>query len=106
MLREMFRYMLQLDFDEQQRSRRAGEPPKFQLLTSEMIIAIDAMQSLNGLAKPFAAWADFRDVFERGVRYDIPDVAPVPATAIPEAKFLFVGDDWDASANRLSLIHI
>lgn len=100
MLRQMFRYMLQLDFDEQLRSRRAGEAPKFQLLTSEMIIAIDALQSLNGLAKPFAAWADFRDVFERGVRYDIPDVVPVPATTIPEAKFLFVGDDWDTSACR------
>ncbi|MCK4120433.1 phosphoadenosine phosphosulfate reductase family protein [Ralstonia nicotianae] len=100
MLREMFRYMLQLDFDELQRSRRAEEAPRFQLLSVEMIIAIDALQSLNGFAKPFAAWADWRDVYERGLRYDVPDVLDLPPTKIPEARFLHVGSEWDDSAGQ------
>ncbi|WP_020201322.1 hypothetical protein [Cupriavidus sp. WS] len=95
MLRELFRYMLQLDFDEQARAATAGEAPRFELLSLEMIVAIDAMQSLNGVARPFACWADRRDVFERGIRYDIPEVTPVPATPVPAPRFLFVGNEWD-----------
>ncbi|MCY0852980.1 hypothetical protein [Cupriavidus sp. D39] len=98
MLRELFRYMLQIDFDEQARAARAGERPRFELLPPEMIVAIDAMQSLNGVAKPFACWADRRDVFERGIRFDIPEVAPVAITPMPAPRFLFVGNSWDELA--------
>jgi len=95
MVRELFRYMLQLDFDEQTRAAANAERPRFELLPLEMIVAIDAMQSLNGIARPFACWADWRDIFERGVRYDIPEVRVAPATPMPAPQFLFVGNDWD-----------
>lgn len=98
MLRELVRYMIQLDFDEQCRAERAGERPKFELLPLDIPIAVDALQSLNGLAKPFAAWADWRDVRERGMRFDVPDVPAAPQTPVPEARFLFVGNDWDETA--------
>lgn len=99
MIRELFRYMLQLDKDEQDRARRAGERRMFEILPLEMIIAIDALQSLNGLARPFQCWADFRDVHYRNVRYDIPDVEPTPMSTIPDAKFLFVGKEWDTASH-------
>ncbi|MGO4660108.1 hypothetical protein AB4Z34_35950 [Ensifer sp. 2YAB10] len=98
MLRELFRYMLQIDFDEQARAARAGERPRFEMLPLEMIVAIDALQSLNGVAKPFACWADRRDVFERGIRFDVPAVEPVAMSAVPAPRFLFVGNSWDEKA--------
>uniref|UniRef100_UPI003F493DEC phosphoadenosine phosphosulfate sulfotransferase n=1 Tax=Cupriavidus taiwanensis TaxID=164546 RepID=UPI003F493DEC len=98
MLRELVRYMLQLDYDEQCRAERAGERPKFELLPLDLLIAVDALQSLNGLARPFAVWADWRDIRLRGLRYDIPEVPQVPQTAVPAARFLHVGKEWDDTA--------
>ncbi len=95
MVREIFRYMLQLDYDEMMRARAAGDYMKFQVLTPEMIVGIDAYWSLNGLARPFSAWADYRDVYMRGIRYDIPEIEPYPQTDLPDAKFLYVGEEWD-----------
>ncbi|KAI3590436.1 3'-phosphoadenosine 5'-phosphosulfate sulfotransferase, PAPS reductase (plasmid) [Cupriavidus sp. U2] len=90
--------MLQLDYDGQRRAASVGERPKFQLLPLDMMIAVDAMQSLNGVAKPFAAWADLRDIQVRGIRYDVPDVPDVQQSAMPIARFLHVGNEWDDSA--------
>lgn len=98
-IRDLTRYMLQLDYDEGVRARRAREPRKFTLLPLEMLIAVDAMQSLNGLAKPFQTWADYRDIHQLKVRYDIPDVPTTPAQPMPKAKYLYVGTDWDDGGN-------
>ncbi|MWL91982.1 phosphoadenosine phosphosulfate reductase family protein [Cupriavidus sp. SW-Y-13] len=98
MLRALTRYMLQLDFDEQRRAAGVGERPKFQLLPLDMMIAVDAMQSLNGVARPFAAWADLRDIQVRGVRYDVPEVPDAPQSAMPIARYLHVGSEWDDTA--------
>ena len=96
MLRSLARYMMQLDYDEQARAREASEVPMFQLLTPEMLVAIDAHWSLYGNARPFAIWADYRDIHENGVRYDIPDVEESKiVTKLPTMRFLYVGEDTD-----------
>jgi len=97
-VREIFRYMLQLDYDEENRARAAGVKPMFRTLTLDMIVAVDAMWSLNGLAPMFAAWHDYDDVNSGRLRYDIPEIKAAKPTPIPPAKFLFVGKDWDDSA--------
>lgn len=97
-IREIQRYMLQLDYDEEVRARLAGEKPKFQLMPEDIIVALDAMQSLYAVARPFAIWADYRDIRTRGVRFDIPDVDVFPSAPEPETRFLYVGNDWDESA--------
>lgn len=94
-IRDLTRYMLQLDYDEEVRARRAGEPPKFRILPLDMMIAIDALQSLNGLAKPFQVWADHRDIRQRKIRYDIPEVPTTPPQPMPPARYLHVGTEWD-----------
>lgn len=94
MLRGLTRYMLQLDYDEMMRARRAGEERRFTILGLEMLIAIDALQSLNGVARPFSVWDDYRAIFLRGQRYDIPEVQPIPSQPMPAARFLYVGEDW------------
>lgn len=95
MVRELFRYMLQLQHDEEVRAGRLGEPVKFTLLTSEMILAVDAYWSLNGLARPYSAWADADDIQSGRVRYDIPEIEPYPVQELPAARFLYVGQEWD-----------
>lgn len=97
-IRNLTRYMMQLDHDEWVRARRAGEPRKFTLLPLEMMIAVDALQSLNGISRRFAIWDDYRSIYDKGIRFDIPDVAPFKETPLPDAKFLYVGKEWDTSA--------
>jgi hypothetical protein len=56
------------------------------------------MQSLNGVARPFSIWADWRDIHTRGVRCDVPEVPTVVQTPMPVPRFLYVGEAWDDSA--------
>ena len=98
MIRMLTRFMLQLDFDEEQRARRAGEKPKFQVLPLDMMVGIDAYQSLQGVARPFACWVDYNAIRSGHVRYDVPEVERVVPRPMPETRFLFVGKDWEESA--------
>lgn len=98
MVRELFRYMVQLDHDERIRAKMSGERVMFQIFSEEMILAVDAYWSLTGLALPFSAWADVRDITQRGIRYDIPDVETTPPQPMPATRFLYVGKEWDDSA--------
>ncbi|ABD72020.1 conserved hypothetical protein (plasmid) [Rhodoferax ferrireducens T118] len=97
MVREIYRYMIQLQHDEAVRARRAGQHPKFTIFSDEMILALDAYWSLNGMARPFTAWADADDIRSDRVRYDIPEVDLVPRHDMPPAMFLHVGTQWDDS---------
>ena len=99
-IRQIARFMLQLDFDEGVRAARAGEKRKFEMMPLDILVALDAMQSLYGVGRPFQLWADRRDIHERRARYDIPDTKPVQPQPLPETRFLFVGDDWDSNRTR------
>jgi DNA sulfur modification protein DndC len=98
-VRMLTRAFLQMDHDERVRASIARERPKFEIMPMDMIIAVDAIQNLNGLSRPFQIWADLRDI-ENGIRYDIPDVEPVPPQPMPETRFIHVGNDWDAAFGR------
>ncbi len=95
-LRTLRRCMIQIDYDERNRAAAVGQKPMFQLLPLEMLLTLDAIANLNGVSRPFEVWADLRDV-ESGVRYEVPEVDPVPQTPMPETRFLYVGEDWDAA---------
>jgi len=94
-IRELTRYMLQIDFDERNRASMARERPKFAILPLDLKVAIDFLQNLNGLAPPFQLWADVRDIEQRGIRYDVPDVEAFKPQAMQEPRFLHVGQEWD-----------
>lgn len=95
MVKELARYMMQLDFDEARAARRLGIAPRFRILSEQMMVAIDALWSLNGLALPFQLWLDWYEIRSGRVRYDVPDVPAVPQTPMPAARFIHVGKDWD-----------
>lgn len=98
MVREIFRYMIQLQHDERRRAAREGGQPKFTLFSDEMVLALDAYWSLTGLAMPFSAWVDVDDIQSGRVRYDIPDVELTPPQKMPDTRFLYVGEEWDDSS--------
>lgn len=99
MVRTLTRGFLQMDHDERIRASYAREKPRFEIMPIDMIIAVDAIQNLNGLARPFQIWADLRDI-QNGVRYDLPDLEPMAPQPMPETKFFQVGNDWDAAFGR------
>lgn len=89
-VRELVRYLLTIDRDERIRARRAGTEPKFQTLPLPMMIAVDAMQSLQGLAAPFnlgrlpghlRAW---RELYRTGNRAG--RAGTVARAALPESR--------------------
>lgn len=98
MIRELFRYMIQLQHDEEMRAEQRCERAKFTLFTPEMILSLDAYWSLTGLARPFAAWADVDDIYSGRVRYDIPEVDMYPQQEVPDARFLYVGEEDDSAS--------
>lgn len=102
MIRDLFRYMLQLDYDELVLAHSERRVPMFRILPESMLFLIDAYWSMNGLAWPFSAVVDYVDVFHNGVRYDIPEIHPVPETPMPPARFFHVGKEWDD--NRDSMV--
>ena len=95
MIRDLLRYMLQLDYDELVLAHSERRAPMFRILPESMLFLIDAYWSINGLAYPFSAVVDYVDVFHNGVRYDIPEIHPVPETPMPPARFFHVGKEWD-----------
>lgn len=96
-VRRQTRMLLQLDYDEEIRARRAGESPRFKILPLETLIALDALQSLHGIGRPFAIWNDLR-LIKSGIRFDIPtNLVEVPETPMPEARFIHVGQAWEGA---------
>lgn len=94
MVEEIFLYCLTLDVEEVEAAERLGIEPRFQILSPEMIVAIDAEWSRYGLHRPFHALKLFLDVM-RGARYPVPEMEEVPRTRRPAARYVYVGRDWD-----------
>ncbi len=99
-IRELTRYLLTIDEDERRRASLARERPRFEALTPEMIVTLDYLQNLTGIAGPFQVLADYAAV-QQGIRWDVPDVPEVPATPLPEPRFLHVGSQWEALGSTL-----
>lgn len=93
MLAELLRYCLTIDTREAEAAYGLGIEPRFQIISPEALIAIDAIWSQQGIHKPFQGLRIFRDITE-GARYDIPAI-PVPKpVAVPEARYLWAGEGW------------
>ena len=95
MLKALLRYCLTLDEQERERAAKSGIAPRFEIIDVRTLIAIDAMWNLQGFHRPFEAWAVYRDIHQRGARYPVPEVAPVPRPqTLPAKRFLFVAEGW------------
>lgn len=96
MMQELLRYCLTADIIEERAARAKGIAPRFQLVSEEQLLAIDALWSLNGLQeRPFTAVKIWDEVHREGKRFFPPEIDPVPRTPQPAARYMFVGSDWD-----------
>ena len=93
MLADLLRYCLTIDIREAEAAYRLGLDPRFQMISPEALIAIDAIWSLQGIHKPFEALRIFRDINE-GARYDIPVLPKPKPVKVPEPRYLFAGQGW------------
>jgi len=69
---ELLRYALTIDADEANRAHFSGERPRFQLLGMKEILTIDLYWGRYAYQRPFTALNEYREIFEHGKRYYIP----------------------------------
>lgn len=94
-LEKLLRWCLSLDVIERREAARAGVAPRFQVISLDQLIAIDASWSLQGYFKrPFSALAVYRDVVEEGNLLQVPLTSPMPKVAMPPRRYLKVGEGW------------
>lgn len=96
MQRELLSYALTIDRDEKLAARHAGVRPRFQLITKEQLLAIDAIWSIQGYhPRPFEAIHIWESVYERGESFIPPVIDTTQFTKkIPKPSWLYVGH-WD-----------
>lgn len=102
MLQELLRYCLTADCIEERATYRKGIPPRFQLVTQDALMAIDALWSMYGVQdRAFTAIKIWDDVYNKGLRYFPPELEPVKATPKPAARYLKVGANWDGDTPQM-----
>lgn len=94
MLEELLRYTLTLQARERAAAARKGIRPRFHIIGTKEIIAIDALWSLYGLHKPFHALKVMMEV-DGGKWSDVPRVDPFPHSPVPRHGKLHVGASWE-----------
>lgn len=97
MQRELLRYALSIDAVERVAAARLGIRPRFELVSDQQLIAIDAIWSMQGYhPRPFEAIHIWEDVVINGNHVLPPEVDTSKFTKkIPDARYLYVGADWD-----------
>jgi len=103
-LLELFRYAASLDYEERQAARRDGHRPRFQLLSRQAVVVIDALWSLNGFHPPHTALLEWRSISEGKTHFPV----PVPSTSgslpqrFPKALWVAADATWDGSRHELA----
>lgn len=77
--RELLRYYLSAQADEEIRAEKAGEAPLFDVIPERKLIAIQLLWIRHGYHEPWAALRDWKAVYEQGKRW-------YPDTALPSAS--------------------
>ncbi|WP_425912885.1 hypothetical protein [Pseudomonas sp. GWSMS-1] len=85
--RELLGILLTIQLDEVDEAARLGIEPRFQVLSLQQLIAIDCLWQRYGYQKPFTAMRIFLEVFEQGIRYEIPDIAALPVFTEADIRF-------------------
>lgn len=108
-LLELFRFAVTLDAQETREARKLGIARRFQIVTQEAMVAIDALWSLNGFHAPHTAFFEWNAIHSGRKAYPLPRVEDMPFTArgpVPAPRKLYVGSTWDGEGyETLSGLH-
>ena len=98
MQEEMLRYALTVDRDEKRAAAHLGIEPRFELVTAEQLVAIDAIWSMQGYHKrPFVAVTIWDQIYNQGKSYYPPKVdASKFDKVVPKPMWLYVGADYES----------
>ncbi|WP_282410350.1 phosphoadenosine phosphosulfate reductase family protein [Pseudomonas sp. PS02303] len=107
--KELLGIMLTIQLDEFDAAQQAGIKPRFTLLDIQQLLAVEALWGRYGYQKPFTAMRVFLEVYEQGVRYEIPDIAALPKYTeadlrYPEVEVPFCDDQYQGMFNGLRSI--
>jgi len=95
MLIELLRYALTIDVLEKEAAIKLNlDAPRFELITPELLIGVDAAWSLYGLHQPFTALSAYNEIYNLSKRYVVPDINKVDETKMPDERYLYIGNDW------------
>lgn len=75
--RELMRYYLSAQADEEIRAHKAGEEPLFDVIPERKLIAIQLLWLRHGYHEPWAALRDWKAVYEEGERWYPPVDMPI-----------------------------
>lgn len=76
--KELLGILLTIQIEEEIASSRLGIAPRFTVLTLRQVLAIELLWGRYAYQPAFTAVRMYRAVYERGQRYRIPDLAPIP----------------------------
>lgn len=94
---DLLRFALTIDRDEMLKAEELGVEPRFQIVGPEALLAIDAIWSLHGFARPFCGMSIYHDVYVKGLSFEIPVVPKAEKCPMPAPRFIPVLD-WDETA--------
>lgn len=92
---ELLRLSLTLDAREIEASTKLGIKPRFEIISLQSLVLIDATWSLQGYSKPFEAIRVWDEVMNQGKRFDVPVSETYKRPSMPPTRYYFVGDAWD-----------
>lgn len=107
--KELLGIMLTIQLDEFEAAQKAGIKPRFTLLDIQQLLAVEALWGRYGYQKPFTAMRVFLEVYEQGVRYEVPDISALPKYTeadlrYPEVEVPFCDDQYQGMFNGLRSI--
>lgn len=84
---ELLRIILTIQIREEIAAGRLGIAPRFTLLDERQLIAIDFISARYGYHNSFVALRTYKEIYEGGARYEIPDLESIPAFTQQDVAF-------------------
>jgi 3'-phosphoadenosine 5'-phosphosulfate sulfotransferase (PAPS reductase)/FAD synthetase len=84
---DLLRIMLTIQIREEIAASRLGIAPRFNLLDERQLIAIDFISARYGYQNSFVALRTYKEIYEGGKRYEIPDLASIPTFTEKDVAF-------------------
>lgn len=84
---ELLRIILTIQIREEIAAGRLGIAPRFTLLDERQLIAIDFISARYGYQNSFVALRTYKEIYEGGMRYDIPALDSMPVFTEKDVAF-------------------
>lgn len=84
---ELLRIILTIQIREEIAAGQLGIEPRFTLLDERQLIALDCLWARYGYQNSFMALRTYREIYEGGLRYELPSLDSIPAFSEKDVAF-------------------